>query len=278
MVEASFSRMGTPPNSAGPLSMSLSRQLSTTRTLGNSALRSMAAMLRKYLMSNRTGAELAPRQPLALALRDDVGGGLHRHQQHDVVVDQDLRRAPAQPQPTGERDRLLVVAAPEEPHLAEIIERRHDLDPHGGSPAMRLLDLRVRELDEARVREHGRERGHEVRIGIFERGTVEARMRLELGIEVEIVVAQPLECTEIFVVIDGGDEPADLTEAVALRVVGEMAVVDQGVEDVGLADRDEMFPIAGGVRGPAIGLARCHGFGPLRAVRGPLGRTPSRRR
>ena len=111
-------------------------------------------------------------------------------------------------------------------------------------------------------------------------------MRLELGIEVEIIVAQPFQLAEIFIVIDGGEEPADLAEAVALRLVGQLAVVDQGVEKVGLADRDEMIPIVGGVGLPAIGRARCHGLiwsglgwsgllcSGAERVRGPLGRTP----
>ena len=67
---------------------------------------------------------------------------------------------------------------------------------------------------------------------------VEARMRLELGIEVEIIVAQPFQLAEIFIVIDGGEEPADLAKS-RVRLVGQLAVVDQGVENVGLADRDE---------------------------------------
>jgi hypothetical protein len=102
-------------------------------------------------------------------------------------------------------------------------------------------------------------------------------MWLELGIEVEVVVAQPFELGEIFVVVDGGEPAADLAEAVALRVIGELAVVEQGVQHVGLADRDELIPIVGSVRVRAIGRARCHGrlAGPAME---PPGRTPSRRR
>jgi len=47
-VEARLRRIGTPPASAGTPRMSLSRTLITTRTLGNKALRSPLAMLRKY--------------------------------------------------------------------------------------------------------------------------------------------------------------------------------------------------------------------------------------
>jgi hypothetical protein len=82
-------------------------------------------------------------------------------------------------------------------------------------------------------------------------------MRLELGIEVEVVVAQPFELREILIVIDCGEQAADLAESVALRL-GEAAVVDQGVENVGLANRDEMIPIVGGLSLPAIGRARAH--------------------
>ena len=60
--------------------------------------------------------------------------------------------------------------------------------------------------------------------------------------------------------IDGREQAADLAEGVALRRVGEVAVLDQGVENVGLADRDEMVPIAGGVSLPAIGRGRGHGW------------------
>ena len=104
---------------------------------------------------------------------------------------------------------------------------------------MGAADLRVRQLDEVGVREHARERMHEIRVGALERGVVEARMRVKLGIEVEVVVAQPFELREIFIVIDGGEQAAELAELVALRFVGEAAVVDQGVDNVGLADRDE---------------------------------------
>ena len=91
---------------------------------------------------HRAGAQLGARQPFALTPRDDVGLRLHRHQQHDVVVDQNLRGALAQAPPFGGLERLHVVAAPEEPHLAVIVERCLDLDPHGGSPRMRLARSR----------------------------------------------------------------------------------------------------------------------------------------
>ncbi len=54
-VEARLRRIGTPPASAGTPRMSLSRTLITTRTLGNKALRSPLAMLRKYLISTHPG-------------------------------------------------------------------------------------------------------------------------------------------------------------------------------------------------------------------------------
>jgi len=200
---------------------------------------------------HRAWPQLVAGQTLALPRRCDIGLRLHRHQQHDVVVDQNLHGALAQTEPAGGLERFHMVAAPEEPHLAVIVERRLDLDPHGGSPAMRFLDLGVRHLDEIGVRQHGGERSQQVRVGSLERVMVEAGMRLDLGIEVEVVVAQPFELREIFIVIDGGEQAADLAEAVALRLV-EAAVVDQGLENVGLANRDEMTPIVGRVSGPAI--------------------------
>jgi hypothetical protein len=84
-----------------------------------------------------------------------------------------------------------------------------------------LRDLGVRHLDELRALEHGGEGIDQVRIGFLERGGVEARVRVDLGVEVEIVVAQPLELAEIFVMIDRRERTTDLAEFLPLCRAGE---------------------------------------------------------
>ena len=49
---------------------------------------------------------------------------LHRRQQHDVVVDFDLDLAAAQAEPATVSNCSMCTAAPVEPHLAAIVERR----------------------------------------------------------------------------------------------------------------------------------------------------------
>ena len=95
------------------------------------------------------------------------------------------------------------------------------------------------------------------RVGTLERGVVEAPVRVELGIEIVVIVAQPLEPGEIFVVIDRGEQAADLPELLALVLAREMAVLDQRVENVGLADRDELVPVRG--RAVVVAVIRRHG-------------------
>ncbi len=45
-------------------------------------------------------------------------------------------------------------------------------------------------------------------------------VRLELGIEIEIIVAQPFEQLEIFIMIDGADKPAEAMELLAIMLGG----------------------------------------------------------
>jgi hypothetical protein len=135
------------------------------------------------------------------------------------------------------------LAAAEKAHLTEIIDRRLHRDPHHLALAMRLLDLGMRHLDEVGILQHGGEGIDQVGIGHFLCGIVEARMRIELGIEV--VMAQPLELVEVFVVIDRGQEAADLAELLPFRRAGERSMLDQRVEQVRLAHRDELVPLVG---------------------------------
>jgi hypothetical protein len=81
-------------------------------------------------------------------------------------------------------------------------------------------------------------------------------MRLDLGIEIEVVVAQPLEPLEIFVMINRCQQAADLAEVGALPFAAERSALDQGVDELGLADRDE--PLVLGRRAGAARAVRRH--------------------
>ncbi len=218
--------------------------LITTRTLGNRALRSVLAMLRKYLISTAPALILRRVSRFLSRFDDDPGCRLHRHEQHDVVVDEDVVRPLAQPEPLAGLDRLRVVAAAEEADLAEIVDRRLDLHAHHLALAVRLLDLGKGHFDEVGALEHGGERFDQIGVMALERGVVDARRRCELGIEVEIGVTQLLELVEILVVIDRRQQPADLAELAALLLAAEGAMLDQRVENVGLADGDELVAFA----------------------------------
>ena len=123
------------------------------------------------------------------------------------------------------------------------------------SLAVRALDLLVRHLDEVGALEHGGEQLDQLRIGAVDRIGAEPRVRGQLRIEIVVGVPQLLEAVEIFVVIDRRQHLADLPELLALAVVRELAMLDQRVEDVGLADRDEVASLVGG-RGRAA-VRRC---------------------
>ena len=65
-------------------------------------------------------------------------------------------------------------------------------------------------------------------------------MRIDLGIEIVVVVAQPFQRFEIFVMVDRSQHPAELAEFFPIVVVGKSALLRQSREDVALADRDEL--------------------------------------
>ena len=137
------------------------------------------------------------------------------------------------------------MAAPEEPDLPVVVKRRPDVDANDAVLAMGALDLLVRDFDEVRAVQHLGQRVDQIRIGAFDRGAVEARMAVGVGAEIEVVVAQPLELIEILIVIDRAEQAAELAEFLALRLAGERAVRDDGVEDVDLAGGNEMVPLVG---------------------------------
>ena len=138
-----------------------------------------------------------------------------------------------------------MVAAPEEQHLAVVVARRLHVDLHQGVLAMGAVDLVVRYLDEIGVVQHAAQRGDQLVIGAIEGGGVEPGMRgVELGAEVEVVVAELLEPVEILVVIDRAEQLAELAKFLAVGFAAETAVGDHGVENVDLAGGNEMIPLA----------------------------------
>jgi hypothetical protein len=76
------------------------------------------------------------------------------------------------------------------------------------------------------------------------------------GIEVVIVPAQHFEALEIFVMIDRAQHAAHLAKLRLERVVPELAILDQRIQNVALADRDELIPPFG--RG-VVTVSCCHG-------------------
>ena len=213
MVEASLSRIGRPPASAGKPSNSLSRLLITTRTLGNSALRSPLAMLRKCLSSTEPGTILRRASvfvPAASRSRHPASSprsGRRRRRLRPRTV---RRRRPNQSATSHCScwPRRQKRTSRKSSSGASISTRCPSTAPVG------VADLRVRQLDEVGVLEHLVEGLHEVAVAALARRAVERGMRLDLGAEIVIVVAQPLERLEIFVVIDRRQhvaEPAELS-------------------------------------------------------------------
>jgi hypothetical protein len=215
--------------------------LITTRTLGNSALRSPLAMLRKYFEQHRAGNDLATSQRFQFPRRADLVARLHRHHEDDVAVDFGFDLAPAQAEPIGDFALLGVPAAPPEAYLAKIIERRLDLDPLPGTAPVGVADVRVRQFGKIGLLEHLLQGLHEVAVAALARRALERGMRRDLGAEIVIVVAQPLERFEIIVVIDRRQHVAEPAEFFAVLVAVECAVFEQSELNVALADRNELI-------------------------------------
>src|SRR5260370_13774905 len=91
------------------------------------------------------------------------------------------------------------------------------------------------------VLEHAYNRRDEIGISCLERGMIEARVRVELGIEIEIVVPQPLERIEIVVVIDSGKACADLPEFLPLCFARKRSMPDKRIQQIILADGNELL-------------------------------------
>jgi hypothetical protein len=113
-------------------------------------------MSRKYLMSTEPACSCA--EPAAFARFGAKGGfRLHRHHQHDIVVDHRLDFPPAKPEPPRDFESLLVMAAAEEPHLAELLDRGPQRHSHKHVLTVASFDFLMRHFDEIGALEHGRE-------------------------------------------------------------------------------------------------------------------------
>jgi hypothetical protein len=214
-----------------------------------------AGHVAKIFEQHRAGHDLAAREPAQLAPRVDVFVGFHRHHEHDVVVDFGLDHAAAQPEPYGAFDLLGVMSAPPEPHVAKIVQRRPDLDPFADTPAMRSVDLIARHLDEICRFQDRFERAHQIDIGSLQGDAVAHCMRRDIGTEIIVVAAQPLQHLEIIEVVDRRQHLAEPAELVALVVACKRALFDQGVEQIALADWNELIEAVG--RRMMLRVAHC---------------------
>ena len=113
----------------------------------------------------------------------------------------------------GNFDRLGVAAAARHADIAIILDRRLDLHPHPGALGKRFCDLLMRDLDEVGVSQHADKFIAQLPVG---RAQILGRtelVRIDLGIEVKVSLAQPVEFLEIFVVQDGAEHAGQLPES-----------------------------------------------------------------
>jgi hypothetical protein len=103
--------------------------------------------------------------------------------------------------------------------------------------------------------QHLGQRVDQVVIGAFDRCVIEARVAIGLRVEIEVVVAQPFELVEIFLVIDRPEQTAELAELISFRLACERAQRDYGVQHIDLADGNEMIPF---VRSAGLAGIRFH--------------------
>ena len=214
-----------PPASAGTPRNSLSHMLMTTCTFGNSALRSRAGDVAEIFDQHRARPDAALQGPPG-CLWASLRSRLERDQQHHVVVDRPRRPCRcSHPIPVRDLKTLAVLAAAEEAHVAEVLERRDGLDPSASalSRCARSISV-VRHLDEIGALEHRRPAARPAphRRGRRRRG-VNRACADELRIEIVVGVLELLEPVEIFVVVDRRQHLADLPELLAPPVVRERA-------------------------------------------------------
>src|SRR4051812_28998922 len=133
------------------------------------------------------------------------------------------------------------MTAPEKPDLPVVFKRSLDVD---AVLAMGALDLLLRDFDEICAMQDLGECVDQIAIGALDGGAVEARKAVGVGVEVEVVVAQPLELIEILIVIDRAEQAAELAELFPLGLARERAIRNDRIEDVDLAGGNEMVPFA----------------------------------
>ncbi len=210
--------------------------------IGKQRLEIGARNVAEILEQHRAAADLLSAAPCARQCPAFVGrvhvARLGRDHQDNVIVDHDLERPPAQTEPGRNLDRLHVVPAAEHADIAIILDRRLDLHPYPGALAKGFRDLLMRDLDEVGVGQHADEFVAQLAVG---RAQILGRaelVRIDLGIEVEIGLAQPIELFEIFVVQDGAEHAGELPES---RLVGfvKTALCNEPVDDIRLPQRND---------------------------------------
>src|SRR5262249_18985468 len=132
-----------------------------------------------------------------------------------------------------------------------VLDRGLDLHPYPGALGKGFRDLLMRDLDEVCVRQYADEFIAQFlvrRIQILGRSEL---MRIDLGIEVEIGLAQSVELFEIFVVQDGAEHAGQLPESGFVGFV-KMGLRDEALDDIRLPERNDTvtrLPRGGSARG-----------------------------
>jgi len=119
-----------------------------------------------------------------------------------------------------------------------------DLHSHQRIVAMCAFDLFVSDLGEIGVVKRARQRNDQIPVGAFEGRRIGAAMTVALRVKIEITVAQAFELVVVFIVIDRAEQAAEPAEPVAIRRNVKRAVIGQGVQDVDLADGNEVLAFA----------------------------------
>ena len=196
----------------------------------------------EILEQHRAAADFLPAAPCA---RQCPAGfvrahvvGLGRDHQHDVVVDLDLEWTLAQAEPGRNLDRLHVAAAAEHADVAIILDRRLDLHPYPGALGKGLCDVLMRDLDEVGIGQYADEFVAQLPVGLAQILGRAELARVDLGIEVKIGLAQPIELCGVFIVQDGAEHAGQLREFFLVGLV-KTALGNQPVDDVRLAQRND---------------------------------------
>ncbi len=183
---------------------------------------------------------------------------LGRDHQHDVVVDHDLERTPAQAEPDRNVDGLRVVPAAEHANVAIVLDRCLDLHPHAGPLGKGTRDLVVHDLDEVGLRQDTDEFFAQAAIGRIEVLRGAAGLRIDLRVEVKIRLAQPIKLFEILVVKDGAEHTGKLPKPCLPGLV-KAALGEKACDHVRLPQRNETIPLLSrGRSGPDFDRCSVH--------------------